>query len=157
MTTTKLIATAVAVAVTAFAPAAADAAKPKPKPVEYVGKTKEGTKISFAVVEGQWVTAINTALPYSCVSAQGGPPTAGMVHYAPFRDFRLGAKDVKVNIEEPWPTKNYTITTSGKLGRAITGKLAANYSMTVGTSDYWRILTCNATGSFTAKPVKQRR
>ena len=134
----------------ALAPAGADAAKK----TKYVGKTVEGTKISF-VLDGKWVDQISTMLPYSCVSAQGGPPTAGLTSWAPPYKFTLGSRDAKVTVEEPWPTKNYTITVTGKRGKAIKGKLAVNYAMTVPYEwGSYRILTCNATGSFTARPKR---
>ena len=145
----KLLAPALAAAALAAAPAVADAAKP----MKYAGKTKEGTKISF-VLDGRWVDRISTMLPHSCVSAQGGPPTAGMTRWAPPYKFKLGAVDAKVTVEEPWPTTHYTITVKGKRGRAIRGKLSANWSMTVPYGSGYRILECLATGSFTAKPKK---
>lgn len=136
----------------AVAPAAADA---KAKPIQYEGKTKEGSPISFQL-DGKWVDAISTMVPYSCVSAQGGPPTAGLTSWAPPYKFRLGSKEAKVTVEEPWPTKNYTITVTGKKGRAISGKLWVNYSMTVpyANSYGYRILTCQATASFKVKPKR---
>ena len=146
---TRLLAGVAAAAVTALAAAApSDAA---PRKVAYAGKTAEGTRITF-VLDGPWLDRIDTMLPYSCVSAQGGPPTAGLTQWAPPYMFRLGARDAKVTVEEPWPTRNYTITTSGRRGRAIRGRLAVNYAMTVPYLDGYRILTCNATGSFTARP-----
>jgi hypothetical protein len=153
MLKTRRIATIVlaSCAAAALAPSGAEAAKK----TAYAGKTVEGSKISF-VLDGKWVDQISTMVPYSCVSAQGGPPTAGMTSWAPPYKFQLGSRDAKVTVEEPWPTRNYTITVTGKRGKAIRGKLAVNYSMTVpyewGT---YRILTCNGTASFTAKPKKR--
>ena len=145
----KLLATAAAAAALAITPAAADAAKP----MKYAGKTKEGTKISF-VLEGRWVVGIDTMLPFSCVSAQGGPPTAGTTQWAPPYKFALGSVNEKVTVETPWPTRHYTISVNGKRGRAIRGKLAVNYAMTSYYDGGYRILPCNATGRFTAKPKR---
>ena len=149
--TLRLTAIAIAAtAVAALAPSGAEAAKT----TQYAGKTAEGTKISF-VLDGRWVDRISTMVPYSCVSAQGGPPTAGLTSWAPPYKFTLGSRDAKVTVEEPWPTKNYTITVTGKRGRTIRGKLAVNYSMTVPYEwGSYRILTCNGTASFTAKPKR---
>ena len=153
MLPTRRIATAVLAlcAAAAIAPAGADAAKK----TQYAGKTVEGSKISF-VLDGSWVDQISTLVPYSCVSAQGGPPTAGLTSWEPPYMFKLGSRDAKVTVEEPWPTKNYTITVTGKRGKTIRGKLAVNYSMTVPTAAWggYRILTCNGTASFTAKPKR---
>jgi hypothetical protein len=145
----NLLAPALAAVALVATPGAADAAKP----MKYAGKTKEGTKITFAL-DGPWVDQISTLLPHTCVSAQGGPPTAGMTPWAPPYKFRLGSVDAKVTVEDPWPTTHYTITVKGKRGRAIRGKLAANWAMTVPYNGGWRILECISTGSFTAKPKK---
>jgi hypothetical protein len=92
--------------------------------------------------------------PVLVVSAQGGPPTAGLATWAPPYKFRLGSRDAKVTVEDPWPTRHYTITVTGKRGKTIRGKLAVNYAMTSYYDGGYRILTCNATGSFTAKPKR---
>jgi len=152
MNRTATLAAIAAALLTAAVPAAADA---KAKPLQYEGKTKEGSKISF-VLDGRWVDQISTMVPYSCVSAQGGPPTAGLIPWTPPYKFALGSHEEKVTVEEPWPTKNYTITVTGKKGRAISGKLWVNYSMTVpyANSYGYRILTCQGTASFKVKPKR---
>ena len=149
MSRKSLLAPALAAVALAAAPAAADAAKP----MKYAGKTKEGTKISF-VLDGGWVDRIKTTIPHTCVSAQGGPPTAGMTVWSPPYKFRLGSVDAKVTVDDSWPTTHYAITVKGRRGRAIRGRLSANWVMTSYYDGGYRLLECLATGSFTAKPKR---
>ena len=152
----KLLATAATVIVAGLAPAAADAAKP----IKYAGKLAEGSKVSFEL-KGPWITKLSTMLPYTCGSAQGGLPPiglAGMKTWAAPYNFRLNAGEIKVTDDKNFPTTNYTVTFSGKRGKAITGKLAMNYSETVPANNSYgyAIKVCNATGSFKVKPKKRR-
>ena len=48
----------------------------------YVGKTKEGSKISFAYRKGT-ISIISTMVPSTCASGQGGTPRARMTMFDP--------------------------------------------------------------------------
>jgi hypothetical protein len=137
----------VAVAVLAVTASAAQAAKP----VKYSGKTKEGTKISFVLKNG-WADQIKTSVPSSCVSAQGGTPRVRIDSWQPPYKFRMPAKEAKVTVKEPWPTRTYGFS-ARKSGRGVKGKLTLSYSMTDYTwATSWRLLTCYGTASFSLKP-----
>ncbi len=158
MLKSRLLATTVALAAVAAAPGVADA---KPKGMKYVGKLKEGSKVSF-VLQGPWIKNLSTMLPYTCGSAQGGLPPiglAGMKTWAAPYNFKINVGEIKVTDDKNFPTTNYTVTFSGKRGKAITGKLAMNYSETVPANNSYgyAIKVCNATGSFKVKPAKKRR
>jgi hypothetical protein len=52
-------------------------------------------------------------------------------------------------------TRNYHFRAKGRPGKKITGTISMNWSRTVPYSwGGYRILTCNATGNFTAKPAR---
>jgi hypothetical protein len=115
------------------------------KVTTYKGKTKEGTAITVTVTKDGWA-GINTTLPTSCVSAQGGPPEASIFPFNPSYEFRVGRKS-KVKDESSYPTRNYHVETKLR-GKKLIGKLSMNYSL-VAYSDFgYRILTCMGNGSF---------
>ena len=112
--------------------------------LHFKGKTKEGTKISF-VLDGHWVDQLQTRLPETCISVQGGVPKVDFTDWvAPFK-YWVG---YTVKFKHGDPTENYTIITH-KRGNRITGKLQINYSLlgTNGFGDYV-IWHCLATGNF---------
>ena len=127
----------------------------KTKPVPYVGKTKEGAKISFKLDKGGWIRGLRTMAPMSCGSAQGGNPKGRLATYWPPFDFKLG---YKIHYKETGGlTKYYNIRTKRKSKRSktITGHLEANWSLL--GSDGWggyKILVCETTSSFTAHPKR---
>jgi hypothetical protein len=150
MNRNRSIAIAIAtVALTASAAPAASAA-----PVAYSGKTAEGSKITFALAGGK-ITGIETLVPSSCASAQGGTPRVGLDVFEPPGRFALG-RAVKRKAEKqdtalsPWEvTKNYTVTTR-RAGKRIRGELAVNFSWVDISGP--KIFTCLGNASFTAKP-----
>ena len=75
-----------------------------------------------------------------------------MLFWPPF-DFKLGYK-IKYK-DTTGITHHYNITTHRKAHRVITGKLETNWSLlsSDGFGGY-RILVCEMTSSFTAKPKK---
>jgi hypothetical protein len=151
MLTKKLLLAPLAAAVlTAGLAPTADAAKG----MRYEGKTAEGTKISFNV-NGPWVENISISAPTSCVSAQGSGAAARIYMYLPPFKFKLGAQNVKAK-ETTGITKNYTFSTKGRAGKAISGKFEVNYSMLGGgtTSDTMFILECLGTANFKVKPTR---
>lgn len=130
-----------------LAPASALAKAPA---VKYVGRTKEGSKISFTVKKG-WIQNLQTMLPQACGSAQGGNPTGRPATFWPPFSFRLGANASATSHD---PTQHWHVNTR-RHGRTITGKLEMNWSLL--GSDGWggyRIIVCEMTGSFTARPKK---
>lgn len=128
-----------------LAPAAAAAA---PRPVKYAGKTKEGTKISFVLKRG-WVDQLDTSLPTTCITVQGGTPKVVFTWWAIPYKFRLG---YTAKVDYGSPTTHYKISTR-KQGRRIIGKLEANYSQlgTDGWGDYI-IWHCLGTANFNLNP-----
>ena len=126
----------------ALLPASAGAA---PKVLHYKGKTREGTKISFIVKNG-WLDQLDTLLPTTCISAQGGTPKVSFTWWAIPYKFRLGAT-AKVDYGDP--TSHYHIT-SHRSGKRVRGKLSVNYSQlgTDGWGDYI-LYECLGTANFT--------
>jgi hypothetical protein len=137
-----------AVTVAAALPAAGSAVAAS---VPYSGTTKEGTKIAFDLKDG-WVDHIQSRVPTSCVSAQGGTPRVTIDLWDPPFRFRLGMKGT-VKVTEPYPTRHFTFS-SRRVGRTVRGTLALSYSQLVNSAwggDYL-ILTCSGTASFTVHP-----
>jgi hypothetical protein len=124
------------------------AAAAKPQPMSYKGKTKEGTKISFVLDRG-WVDQLDTLLPTTCISVQGGTPQVNFTPWGVPYKFRLG---YTAKLKYGDPTKYYTITTHRRATRII-GKLSMNYSVlgTDGFGDYV-IWHCLATANFDLRP-----
>lgn len=122
------------------------------QPVRYSGKTKEGSKITFKLDKG-WIRGLKTRAPMSCGSAQGGDPKANIALYWPPFDFKAG---YKIHYKDSTGTTTYyNITTRRRAHGVITGKLESNWSLL--TSDAWggyKILVCQMTSSFTAKPKR---
>ncbi|MDW5598638.1 hypothetical protein VSS74_30030 [Conexibacter stalactiti] len=126
----------------------------------YSGKTKGGNTIRFELSGGK-LSRINTGVPTSCVETSGsGQTAAGAELFQPPGAFALG-KTVKARALQPAAmnqgikaTKNYTVTTSGKAGGTISGRLAVNFSYLRPGIDIYHsyIYVCNGTTSFTAKP-----
>ena len=122
------------------------------KGIKYEGKSKEGTEVSFTLY-GTWIDGIEISAPMSCVSAQGGVPRARVVRFWPPFKFRLGRTGKAT--DETSITKHYTLKTTGKPGKAITGKFEVNWSELDGYSpDTYKILTCLATANFKLKPKR---
>jgi hypothetical protein len=120
------------------------------KPAKYKGKTKEGTKVSFVLKAGH-LDGFKSSVPTSCVSAQGGPPTATITPWAPPYKYRLG-KTYKFEVKNPYPTTTYTISSRKSGKKKITGKLKLSFSrLAMNTWGDYRILTCYGTASFTAR------
>lgn len=138
----------VSVLATLILPAVAAA---HPAAVHYKGKTKEGFTISLVVSRGA-ISQIDTILPSTCLSGQGGTPRVGQdIWEAPYKHrFPLG-RDAKVTVHS-WPTTHYHVK-AHKRGKRIVGKLSANWSMlsTDGWGDYV-IQECLATSSFNLAP-----
>jgi hypothetical protein len=141
--------TATALAIVAALAVAGPAAA---KPTQYKGKTKEGTKVSFAL-SGKWVDQFRSSVPTTCVSAQGGNPIVTIHSWAPPYKYLLGRR-AQVKYTDPYTT-TYKISTKKAGKRKIKGKLALSYSMLANnTFGGYRILTCYGTASFTAKRVR---
>jgi len=122
----------------------------------YVGKTKEGSKISFAYRRGK-IALIETMVPSTCASGQGGTPRARMTMFDPPFSvvFRANGRESQKKVKEPWPERYYTIT-ARKQGKRIKGKLRISWSMlTMGTFGGYGILTCRGDGNFNLKPQKK--
>ena len=141
-------------ALATLAVAAAPTAHAASAPIRYEGTTKEGTKMSFKL-KGPWIDGIGVRMPYTCVSAQGGTPRAGIVYMIPLFKFRLGAQNATAK-EEAGITKNYTFSSRGKPGKAISGSFRATWSELTGgaTSSEMKILECVATVNFKIKPAR---
>jgi hypothetical protein len=142
------IAIAAATLVTVAAPAAHAA------PVRYAGKTDEGSKVSFVVSHGK-LRSLETMVPTSCVSAQGGTPRAGLDLFEPPGGFALG-RTIKRTVEKQDTamtyydvTKNYTVTTR-RSGKTIKGELAVNWSWV--DVSVPKLYTCVGNARFSAKP-----
>ena len=121
----------------------------------YVGKTKEGSKISFAYRKGT-ISIISTMVPSTCASGQGGTPRARMTMFDPPQSvtFRVNGRESQTKVKEPWPERYYTITASKK-GKRLVGKMRVSWSMlTMGTFGGYGILTCRGDGNFNLKPQK---
>ena len=121
----------------------------------YVGKTKEGSKISFAYRKGT-ISIISTMVPSTCASGQGGTPRARMTMFDPPQSvtFRVNGRESQTKVTEPWPERYYTITASKK-GKRIVGKMRISWSLlTSGTFGGYSILTCRGDGNFNLKPQK---
>ena len=121
----------------------------------YVGKTKEGSKISFAYRKGV-ISIINTMVPSTCASGQGGTPRARMSSFDPPTSvtFRANGRESQTKVTEPWPERYYTITASKK-GKRLVGKLRLSWSLLIPDSvGGYSILTCVGTGNFNLKPQK---
>jgi hypothetical protein len=121
------------------------------KPVSYVGKTKEGAKISFKLDQG-WIKDLKTLAPEACGSAQGGDPKASLRTYWPPFSFKVG---YKVHWKDTSGYTTYYNIRTRKLGRTIKGHLESNYSMLVtdGFGGY-AIRVCESTSSFSAHPKR---
>jgi hypothetical protein len=139
----QILAVLTAFALAAAGPASAGA-KSRAHPLHFTGKTKEGDKVSF-VLDGHWVDKLQTILPETCISAQGGTPKVDRFVWAIPYKYWVG---YTVKVKYGSPTTYYTITTHRK-GNRITGKLSANYSLlgTDGFGDYV-IWHCLATANF---------
>jgi hypothetical protein len=148
-TRTATIALAAALAVAVTAPAAGAA------PVKYAGKTKENTRISFAVSKGK-LSRIKTYVPVACVSAQGGPPRIGQDVFQPPGRFAIGRTVKRRAMEQDtalayWKvTKNYTVRTR-RSGRRIKGEVAVNFSYTV-IGILPKLFVCVGNAHFSVKP-----
>ena len=125
----------------AIAPAVATA---HAKPLNYKGKTKEGTKISFVLDRG-WVDQLDALLPTTCVSAQGSTPKVDLTWWHVPYKFKVGGT---AKLDYGDPTKHYTIT-SHRRGKRVIGKLEENYSL-LGSDGFgsYMIWTCLATANF---------
>ena len=90
----------------------------------YVGKTKEGSKISFAYRKGV-ISIISTMVPSTCASGQGGTPRARMSSFDPPQSviFRVNGRESQTKVTEPWPERYYTVTASKK-GKRLVGRCA---------------------------------
>ena len=105
-----LIATAVACALAVLPASAAQAYTTTDKGwTNYVGKTKEGSKISFAYRRGI-ISIISTMVPSTCASGQGGTPRARMTMFDPPQSvtFRVNGRESQKRVKEPWPERYYT-------------------------------------------------
>jgi hypothetical protein len=117
------------------------------KPATYKGKTKEGTAITVTV-DKKGYAFVQTTLPTTCVSAQGGPPVSMLsVFYSNYK-FLVG-HEVKVEDSTSHPTTHYTVDIRQRRnGKVLTGKLAMSYSQLSYYYDGYRILMCAGNGSF---------
>jgi|Tabmets5t2r1_1033131.scaffolds.fasta_scaffold29184_3 hypothetical protein len=138
----KLIpALAIVAALAAAVPAAAAV-----KPATYKGKTKEGTAITVTVNKKGYAF-VQTTLPTTCVSAQGGPPVSRLSVFWPSYGFLVG-REVKVEDSKSTPTTHYTVDVrQRRKGRVLTGELAMSYSQ-LSYYNGFRILMCAGNGSF---------
>ncbi|MCO5316638.1 MAG: hypothetical protein M9938_10845 [Solirubrobacterales bacterium] len=122
----------------------------------YRGKTKGGTAITFNLV-GSKLKNIRTMVPTICVETTGGYSSrAGAELFQP-RKATLGRK-VKSKALQPSAmnhatkvTKNYTVE-AHRSGRRIKGKLSLSFSFVILDLYGAKILICNGTTGFTAKP-----
>jgi hypothetical protein len=139
----KLIPTlAIVAALAAAVPAAAAV-----KPATYKGKTKEGTAITVTV-DKKGYAFVQTTLPTTCVSAQGGPPVSRLSVFDTDYEYPIG-REVKFKNTNRYPTTHYTVDIrQRRRGRILTGKLALSYSELSYYYDGYRILTCAGNGSF---------
>ena len=115
----------------------------------YVGKTKEGSKISFAYRKGT-ISIISTMVPSTCASGQGGTPRARMSSFDPPQSviFRVNGRESQTKVTEPWPERYYTVTASKK-GKRLVGKLRISWSLLIpGSVGGYSILTCRGDGNF---------
>ncbi|WP_320671176.1 hypothetical protein [Patulibacter defluvii] len=136
----------------AMAPSSAGAAS-------YRGKTSGGTSIQLSV-SGKRVSGIKTLVPTSCVETTGSFGTAvGAELFQPPGSFTVG-RTAKVKALQPAAmnsgtkaTKNYTVTLKSAGKRAISGKLAVNFSyLRPGPSIYQSyVFICSGSARFTAK------
>ena len=135
-------------------PGVANAGSTKDKGwTNYAGKTKEGSKISFAYRKGT-IALLETMVPSSCGSAQGGNPRGSMSLFDPPFSivFKANGRESQVKVEKPWPTRYYTVT-ARKHGKGISGKLRLSWSLlSSDTYGGYHILTCVGTGNFSVKP-----
>lgn len=149
MLTKKLLTAPLLVAVLAAGAAAPDAQAAKG--IQYEGKTKEGTELSFEV-RGTKIYNLVIAAPFSCVSAQGGAKSRILRFYPPFW-FRIGMTGKAT--DETSITRHYTLTTKGKPGKAITGKFSVNWSEVDGISSAdIKLWECLATANFKLRPKR---
>lgn len=153
----KLLVCAAVCSALLVVPAASQAYTTKDKGwTNYVGKTKEGSKISFAYRRGV-ISIISTMVPSTCASGQGGTPRARMTMFDPPQSviFRVNGRESQKKVKEPWPERYYTITATKK-GKRIKGKLRISWSLlTSGTFGGYSILTCRGDGNFNLKPQKK--
>ncbi len=151
-----LLPIAVACCVAALPTAAAQAYTTTDKGwTNYVGKTKEGSKISFAYRRGV-ISIINTMVPSTCASGRGGTPRARISFFDPPQSvtFRVNGRESQTKVTEPWPERYYTIT-ARKKGKRIVGKLRLSWSLLIPDSiGGYSILTCRGDGNFSLKPQK---
>lgn len=135
------------IAVTALLAASADAASAQSHVLKFRGKTREGTKVSFAL-NGPWIDKFTTLLPATCISAQGGVPRVDFADWTIPYKYRVG---YKAQVKYGDPTRYYTITTRRR-GNRITGKLQESYSL-LDTDGWggWMIRHCLATGNFSLR------
>ena len=110
--------------------------------------------MSFTL-NGTWIDGISIRMPSTCVSAQGGTPRANVIFWLPPFRFRLGTTAKAT--DDTSITTHYTLKTKGKPGKAITGKMEANWSELGGgaTSAEMKIWECLSTASFKLKPKKR--
>ena len=150
MLTKKLLLAPLVAAVLAGGAAGPDAHAAK-KRIEYEGKTKEGTEISFTLIKDKiyWMTIY---APFSCVSAQGGAK-ARILRFDPPFWFRLGMTGKAT--DDTSITRHYTVKTKGRPGKAITGSFSVNWSELDGISSAdMKIWECIATANFKVKPKR---
>lgn len=143
----RFILTLSAVAAILVLPAGASAAK-------YVGKTDQGTKITFNL-KGKKVSKLDSIVAVACMSPQSSTPKGGADWYKHPGSFTLG-KTAKASERQPSavaygnPTKNYTTKTQAK-GKKITGKLNYNFSYYEPDLYYPKTWFCVGVADFTAK------
>jgi hypothetical protein len=126
--------------------AAAGSAAAKVEPADYKGKTKEGTAITVNV-DKQGYAFIQTTLPTTCVSAQGGPPVTRLSTWGTNYEYPVGGREWKVKDTDSYPTTHYTVSVRQR-GKFLTGRLAMSYSFLSYYTSGYRILTCSGNASF---------
>jgi hypothetical protein len=135
-----VIALAIVSALAAAGPAVAAV-----KPATYKGKTKEGTAINVHV-DRDGFAFIQTTLPTTCVSAQGGPPVTRLTTWGTTYEYPVG-RESQVKDTSSYPTTHYTADVRRR-GKVLVGKLRLSYSFLSYYYDGYRILTCAGDGSF---------
>src|SRR5436305_9131735 len=115
----------------ACAAAAVPAAAQAKAGVAYMGKTRDGSPISFTL-SGSRITKLTAYVPTLCLAE--GTPLSGTDPFDPSGSFRVGRTD-KVTVKRPnaiWNTsnvtKNFFVTAKRGRGNRITGKLHVDYS-----------------------------
>lgn len=150
--TTALLCLVALVAVPATASAA--------KPVKYVGKTNNGHKVSFKLVNGKKAVNFVSATSTQCISIQGGgAPIVGAEPWYSWFEINGTAKwqaMAKPAFHYLEVTTNYEVTTKKLKNGVIRGKLRRQYQFLIpkypiGT---FTIYSCLGDATFRAKPVR---